>query len=483
MSMTEEELLQTLSGLGGGPSSEESLDYARQILRREMMGMPGAETDAMERMREQQESVKDALLASQERLKSMQGPSRAELLLAMSAGFGAPTRTGAFGETAANVARQIAPIAQQQREFEMLQGQELDKLNLALAQADMPLIEAEMRLGELEREIQGRLAQEALKTIAKGRGSGRGGGTREAKIQDFMQQYGRTRAEAVAVVDGHVNLDVVEGLGVVRLTDAINNKAYEIPLDPEGVQALERYFPNDDANRPPSQTKDSRETQNVDYRTDEEKLADELVMARIEAGDSLWDMAGVATGPWAQARVGGSYLTSIFGTDRWVATKTIEGRQGLKIRSRDLARALIDNPRMPVRLVEMALEDAAMSPSVLDTPSLMQTRLVALDRELWDRYLDAVQDSNDLSLGASTREAQKANARALQIFLRDLRVPVEEQKRRVRELPSGVPRESEGGIREQSKFDNPPPGFAGTELEWKLMPMDHREAWAEFYPD
>lgn len=486
MATTEEDLsvaLQNILG-GGQQSSPESLSYARAILSQQMMRLPGREEEAFEALERQQESVKGALEQARQRIADMEGPSRAEKLFALSAGLGATTKAGSIGETAAAVSRNLLPLAQEQREFEAEQAAGLSELDLALAGVEGPLTQAEFDMAKLEFERETKMGQEALRTLryaGQGRGSA-GARTRAAKIDDLMRLHDFSEGEAMALVDGYVGIEIVEGLGIARLVNEINGSVKEIPLD--DLSQFEGYFPDDDKDRPPRPEHGTQEGP-VDYRSAEEKLADDIVLSRIDEGTSLWDMA-IATGPWAAARLGGSIISSMFGGSYLgipLAVKTIEGRQGLMLRSRDLARALIDNPRMPVRLIEMAIEEAAIETSVLDTPELMQTRMVSLDRELWDRFLDAVEGAGDKSLPQQEREDLKQNARLLNIFLRDLRVPQDQQKRRTRIIP-GLPSVDIAQFPEgEAKFDVPPPGWAASELQWKLMPMEHRQAWEDFYPE
>lgn len=475
MATSEEDILQALSGLSNPQSSDESLMYARRYLERDMAGIPGPEVAALDALREQQMDVKGALEQARERIMELRGPSQSEKWLALGRGLGQTTKAGSIGETASNVAAQFQPIAKRQTEFDAGQVGSLNQLDMALAQVNAPVTQAEFDIAKLEFEQRGRMAQESLKTIRGATSSG--GRTREPKIQDLINLHGWSRGEASALVDGFVGIELVPELGLARLVNEIEGWVKEIPINDVG--AFEGYFPDEGSERRPraGDTGDA----DADFRTDLEKMADDIVNQRIDEGTSLWDMAGVSTGPWAAARVGGSYLTSLFGASTWVATKTIEGRQGLKLRSRDLARVLIDNPRMPVKLIEMAIEEAALEDAIIDTPELMQTRLVALDRELWDRYLDAVEGAQDVGIDPKERADMKQNARYLAIFLRDLRVPVERQSRRTRLLPSGVMIGNEEQSEESNRYATPPPGWTGTELQWKLMDPGKKTLWDSFY--
>lgn len=483
MSTPQEEMVTALQeALGGGSSSEEGLDYARNILA-QYTATPPDDTDALRGLREQGEGVIGALKQARQRIAEQTGPSRSEKLLAIGAGLGAPTRTGAIGETAGNVARNLQPIATEQRKFRTGRDAALTDIDLAMAKTGAPVAEAEFELNKLEREIQGRMAQQALKTIARGASTtgagGKGSALRREKIDDLMRLYRMPESVAVAHVDGKIDMEV-NPLGGVVLMNELTGEQFEVDASPEEML---QYLPDDDASRPPSPTRDTRETPDgEDNRLDIERMADEIVTQRIDNGDSLWDMATVATGPWASGRQGISFVSSLFGGP--VATDTIEGRHGLKVRGRDLARAMVPNDRMPVALVEKAIEDAAIEPNVLVTPPMMQTNLVSLDREMFDMYLDAVEDSTNLKLPSSMRKSQEQNARALAIFLRDLRVPAERQDRRQRVLSDGTVFPQMGDrelTNDEKKFLKPPRSFQGTDRQWKLMPLSDRQLYAEDY--
>jgi len=482
MATSNEAMVNALSeALGSGPSSEEGLDYARNILA-QYTGMPPDNEDALAGLREQRDTVVGALKQAQDRIREQTGPTRGEFLLALGQGLTAPTKTGSIGETAGTVAGLLRPIAAEQRQFEAGQDAELSKLDLALAQAEAPLSEAEFELNKLDREISGRMAQEALKTIARGSArTGRGSGAlRAQKIDDLMRLYGMPESMAVAYVDGKISMELND-LGGAVLMNELTGEAFEV--DAADVADFTQYLPNDDADRPNSPTRDTRETQDgQDVRLDIEKQADEIVAQRIDNGDSLWDMATVATGPWASARTGASFVSSLFGGP--VATETIEARHGLKVRGRDVARAMVPNERMPVALVQMAIEDAAIEPNALVTPDMMQANLVSLDREVWDWYLDAVEDAANQKLPKDLRQQQETNARALAILLRDLRVPVDRQQRRVRILADGTvfPQASDRALTaDEKKLLKPPKSFPGTQRQWDLMPLSDRELYREDY--
>lgn len=419
MAMPEEELVEALqTALGGGPASPEGLDYARRVL---SMDAPTLDVSSLEGLREQESEVMGALRKAQERLQQMKGPSRAEKLFAISAGLGAPTKTGAFGETAAAVSRNLGPLAAEQREFESEQMAGMSQLDLAMAKARGPVSQAEMDISKLQYEQEWKERIQAMKTVA--RGSGRGMKNREASIQDLITGWDYSRPDAAALVDGFVDIEIVEETGRARLVNKIDKSVVEVPIG-----SLEGYFNNmpDDYEPPPEGTVVPGEK---DLRTKEEVDADLHASNMFKEGRSMWDMAEIGTGPWSAGLTALSFASSLFGGE--VATETLIARQGLTMRTKDLVGTLIanDSGRMSMPLILMTLEEVSTSPEILDTGAHMQARMVELDGFLYRQYLNAREDADNPNMGEALRIKQQAVARAFGTFLRDLNVPEEFQRR------------------------------------------------------
>jgi len=419
MAITQEELQESLmNALGGGPASPEGLDYARRVL---SMDAPTLDVSSLEGLREQESEVMAALRKAQERIEGMKGPTRAEKLLAIGAGLGAPTKTGAFGETMAAVSRNLAPLAAEQREFEAEQAAGLSDLDIAMAKARGPVSQAEMDIAQLQYEQEWKERIQAMKTVA--RGSGTGMKNREASIQDLMTGWNYTRPDAAALVDGFVDIEIVEETGRARLVNKIDKSVVEVPIG-----SLEGYFKNmpEDYEPPPEGTSPPGEK---DLRTEEERQADLHASNMFKEGRTMYEMAAIGTGPWSAALAGASFVSSLFGGD--VATETLLARQGLTMRTRDLLGILIENDsaRMSIPLIQLTLEEISTSPEVLDTGPHMQTRMVELDAFLYRQYLNAREDADNPNLGEKLRIKQQTVARAFGTFLRDLGVPQELQIR------------------------------------------------------
>lgn len=454
MSIDQDELQEMLySTLGGGPASNESLDYARAVLQRER---PTLDVGGIESLREQETEVMGALRKAQERLLEMQGPTRAEKLLAIGAGLGAPTRTGAIGETAGNVARNLQPIAAQQRAFEAQQSAGMSELDLAMARAKGPVSQAEMDISELQYEQEWKERIQAMKTISKGARGSRAAEMREAKIADLITLWPKymDRRNAFALVDGHTRIVISDETGDARLINEIDDTVTIIPL--EMAKALEEY---NQPYEPPSEG--SVTPGEIDTRTQPERDAGLYVDQAFRSGASVWDMAALGSGPVPVALAALSIPSSILGGP--VAEETLIAQQGLKLRSMTLAQQLVDNPRMPVRLVEIAMNAAGIEPEFFQTGPIMQQNLIALDQFLYAKYLE-YQKYATTPGPKDLVEAGKINSQALGLFLRDLGVPPE-LRRRDLFIPKDGPASESGELPE---LDMAPPSNI-TQKAWDEM--------------
>jgi len=470
VSVNQEDLQTALSEvLGGRPSSEEGLDYARRILEQNLAS-PGPDLSAVENLRTQQEGVLGALQMARQRIMEQRGPSRSEKLLAIGRGLGQSTRTGSIGETASNVAGQMLPIAQEQREFDAGQDAALSQLDLAEAGVMGPVNDAELRLAELEYQQSQRNMREALKTVSRGDGTGRRGSagsrTREAKIKDLMDLSGYSRKEASSLVDGFVNIELVPETGQARLINEVDETVKIVPISELG-SVVDAY--PDDTVIPETGTVTPGE---VDTRTQQEKDAQLLVSQMFVEGASLFDMAGIGSGPGPTVLAGLSIPSSLIGGP--VATETLIAQQGLKLRNQLLTKSLVENPRMPVRLVELAMSAAGIDPGFFETGPIMQAKMVSLDQFLYQKYLEQVNYANDANLPIDLQESGKINSEALGLFLRDMGVPKELQRRTLFR-----PIEEDDSV--DAGPSKPPKGAAIPQRAWDNMTAEEKAEYSSLY--
>lgn len=372
---------------------------------------PGSEI--IQRLEDQAEQTRQALRDARERIMARRRP-RAEALLAVSAGFGTPTRTGAFGETLGNVSRNLIPALQNLREFDTARDDALLGIDQGLAGADSNVLAAQLRLEELERAAEARLAQEALKTLGRRTVSA----SSSQKAQEIAEYYRQLLPlmnspqeaynRAVNLAYGRERLETVEGLGVVRGLNDLTGEAWEVPLSEARKSGLIPPF---------GERRDRSETPELDERQTPRVIRDEVPEGDI----TLWDAALYGTGPWSALRAGYNIAGGWIGLPR--ARRTTLARQALRSETADFIRSLIPNDRMPVGWVERIERDVNFLPRVLDNPSELRDRMITIDNTLRRRYQQAMADAEDVNLPFETREAQKANAAAIRRFLPVLGVP------------------------------------------------------------
>jgi len=148
-------------------TTPEAQQYSKDILDELLASrrQPSSST-AIDAMKLQAEQVRKALRNARERLES-QEYNKGELLLAASQAMGAPTRTGALGETVSNVFGAIREPLAQRRQFERDRDESYRELDLAEAQVDSSVTSAEFELEKLREQLDNRLQIEALENLGR----------------------------------------------------------------------------------------------------------------------------------------------------------------------------------------------------------------------------------------------------------------------------------------------------------------------------
>ena len=150
-------------------------------------------------------------------------------------------------------------------------------------------------------------------------------------------------------------------------------------------------------------------------------VEDELVVSELP-GETLWDVAGDATGLWAGLRE--LYSLGAGNVGLPIAEETLKGRQLMKTESQALVKALSNNPRYPVSEMNWIRKEVAnIEPSIAAAPSVMRARMVSLHESLSRRAELDAQDARDPSLPPKKREEARQAATEIQRFLRVLGVP------------------------------------------------------------
>jgi len=308
-----------------------------------------------------------------------------------------------------------------------------------------------------------------MKTIHPSSGSA-GSRTREARIADLMDGWGLDRKWASARVDGFVRIELVPETGKARL---INEAMHPPGVMTVPIGALQGFFDVDSTEEgytPPSNG--GVPEGEIDTRTDEEVEAGLGATQQFIAGRSMWDMAAVGSGPVPTVKAGLSVPSSVVGGP--VAEETLIAQQGLKIRSMSLSKQLVENPRMPVRLVEMAMVAAGIEPGFLETGPIMQSKMISLDQYLYSKYLEQKEYANDMNASDSLQASGAQNAEAIGMFLRDMGVPFE---LRQRELFEPIDRKDTDLMDDIPNLESTPAGVPSS--TWERMSPQERQRWHE----
>ena len=203
---------------------------------------------------------------------------------------------------------------------------------------------------------------------------------REREIADLIPMLDGDRDLAVKIVDKLVKMSQNPVTGMIEYTDTVTGEAWEVPVTGREVET-----------------------------------------ARPEAGRTLFDLSEFATGPQSAIIAGASIPLSWVGLP--VGTRTARARQTFSTTNQNFIRALSINPRFPVGEQERIREEISMASAILDSPELMQQRMIALNDDMTLRMNQAEADGNDVSLPIDLREMQKSNAREIRNYLAILCVP------------------------------------------------------------
>lgn len=246
------------------------------------------------------------------------------------------------------------------------------------------------------------------------------GDQRDRKINDLVSR-GVDRSKAQDIVDGFLRMEVVPETGRVRLIDEVTQEATEVPV--------------------------RAQTSVADIAGDEEPSLGNLPRPSPEPGQTLYELAELATGPMSALRAAVSVPKAWFGMDP--NERVVQARQALRTETQSMVRSLAINPRFPVSEQDLIREEVNIQPRIWDDPEILRPRMAQINDSLSLRMQQAFRDANDPSLAEQHREAQLSNAANIANFLGVLGV---DQARENAEdaaggqttgLPEGVPQGSQ----------------------------------------
>jgi hypothetical protein len=147
-------------------TTPEAQQYAKKILDQIGNGPSKEESGILSSLQQKAATNREILRKAREQLSQQKYPTSAGWLRA-SAALGAPTRTGAFGETAGNLSSALIPFVEGQQKFKQDQAKQLLDLDLAGSGTDDELAKAKLDLLKNRLSASGRLNVEALRTLGR----------------------------------------------------------------------------------------------------------------------------------------------------------------------------------------------------------------------------------------------------------------------------------------------------------------------------
>lgn len=148
-------------------TTPEALEYAKKILKRTVdENDPEAGQDYLSKIQANADTARAALQRAREKLAA-QEYGNSEKWLAIAAGAGAPTKTGAIGESASNIADRLREPLQNKRKFNTERDKGLLDIDLGLAGVDNGVLSAQLQLMKMKQDQDTRLSAEALKILGR----------------------------------------------------------------------------------------------------------------------------------------------------------------------------------------------------------------------------------------------------------------------------------------------------------------------------
>lgn len=117
-------------------------------------------------MKANSDQIRQILRQARERISARKYDKRQQYL-AMAAGFGAPTETGAFGESVSNVAKAMLPYREKEQKYTDERDDTVMQLDQAIGSVDDKELSQRLQMLMANRKISGELAREALRTLGK----------------------------------------------------------------------------------------------------------------------------------------------------------------------------------------------------------------------------------------------------------------------------------------------------------------------------
>ena len=132
-------------------------------------------------------------------------------------------------------------------------------------------------------------------------------------------------------------------------------------------------------------------------------------------GETLWDLSTYATGPTNTVAAAVSVPLSWVGLSP--AEKIIGARQTFATTNQDFVRALQNNKKYPIGEREAITKEISMTPSFLDDPKVMRSKMISLRKSLTIRAEQAEADAMDPANTAKFRGGAKIASSDIRNYL------------------------------------------------------------------
>jgi hypothetical protein len=213
-------------------------------------------------------------------------------------------------------------------------------------------------------------------------------GTRERKIEDYMNSFGSTRQQAIQAIEGKTVLDPVTG----DLTQFnLKSNAWE-KVDVNGAN--------------------------------DQEVSTEV--PKPLPGNTVWELSELGTGPISALKAGIARTPGVSQFAEAMGLNTadaVEARAQIKNVMSEAIRGLAVNNKFPVGEIRRIQEEIDLDPKAFDSVPSYRARLKAQDTYLETRQAQANRDASDRTLPTRVRADQRANAATIANLRAYLGVP------------------------------------------------------------
>jgi len=307
-------------------------------------------------------------------IKSSQESSRKDAISRAYINLGAGIARGDIASGLEKAGQAVADV--QDRQSDLNQALELSQRG-ALTEAETAKLAR--NIGITEKQLDA--LQDIESTRAQLAGTSGEGRQRDDQIRDLVG-LNIPRDQAILIVDGLLKMDVNEETSDIILTNLATQTAIKIPLSQDTTLGP---------------------------------------IASAEPNRTLFAQARYATGLGSSLQAAASPALAWINIP--VSEKVIHARQQFRIQSRQLIRALANNPRFAATEMTAIANSMDIEPRLFDDPSLLILRLASLKESLETRRDQLARDKDDASLSSEDQGFSASAEKEINNFLAVLGKP------------------------------------------------------------